>query len=118
MAAPNIVNVTTIYGKSQYQQLTTTLSNVITNGSTSGNVVKLNDVLIANYTTSSIQSNVVIGRGTNTFYLAGNMAVPANSTLIVMAKDVVIYMEEGDYLQANASSATAAQITCSYEVIS
>jgi hypothetical protein len=118
MAAPNIVNVSTIFGKTQYQQLTTSLANVITNGSTSGNVVKVNDVLVANYTTSSIQTNVVVGRGSSVFYLAGNMAVPANSTLVVIAKDSSLYMEEGDYLQANTSSATAAQITCSYEVIS
>lgn len=118
MAAPNIVNVSTIFGKTQYQQLTTTIANVITNGSTSGNVIKVNDISIANYTTSSIQSNVVVGRGSSVFYLAGNMAVPANSTLVVVAKDTSLYMEEGDYLQANASSATAAQITCSYEVIS
>ena len=118
MAAPNIVNVTTIFGKTQYQQLTTSMANVVTNGSTSGNVIKVNDVLVANYTTSSIQTNVVVGRGTSVFYLAGNMAVPANSTLVVVAKDSSLYMEEGDYLQANASSATAAQISCSYEVIS
>lgn len=118
MAAPNIVNVSTIFGKTQYQQVTTTLSNVITNGATSGNVIKVNDILIANYTTSSVQTNVVIGRGSSVFYLAGNMAIPSNSTLVVIAKDNSIYMEEGDYLQANASSATAAQITCSYEVIS
>lgn len=117
MAAPNIVNVTTIFGKTQYQQLTTTMANVVTNGATSGNVIKINDVMIANYTTTNVQSNVVIGRGSSVYYLAGNMAVPANSTLVVTAKDVSIYMEEGDYLQANASSATAAQITCSYEVI-
>lgn len=118
MAAPNIVNVTTIFGKTQYQQLTTTLSNVVINGTTSGNVIKVNDVLVANYTTSSIQTNVVIGRGISLYYLAGNMSIPANSTLMVLAKDTSIYMEEGDYLQSNASSATAAQISCSYEVIS
>ena len=118
MAAPNIVNVSTIFGKTQYQQLTTTMANVVANGSTSGNVIKVNDVLVANYTTSSIQTNVVVGRGSSVFYLAGNMAVPANSTQVVVAKDSSIYMEEGDYLQANASSATAAQISCSYEVIS
>lgn len=117
MAAPNIVNVTTIFGRTQFQQLTTTLANVVTNGATSGNVLKINDVQIANYTTSSIQANVTVGRGTTNFFLAGNMAVPANSTLIVIAKDTAIYMEEGDYLGANASSATAAHITCSYEVI-
>jgi len=118
MAAPNIVNVTTIFGKTQYQQLTATMSNVITNGATSGNVLKVNDILIANYTTSSIQTNVAIGRGTSIFYLAGNMTIPGTSTLVVTAKDTAIYMEEGDYMQANASSATAAQITTSYEVIS
>jgi hypothetical protein len=118
MAAPNIVNVTTIFGKSQYQQLTATMSNVITNGSTSGNVIKVNDIVVANYTTSSIQTNVAISRGINEFYLAGNMSIPANSTLIVLAKDTAIYMEEGDYLEANASSATAGHITVSYEVIS
>jgi len=118
MAAPNIVNVTTIFGKSQYQQLTTTMANVITNSATSGNVLKLNDIVVANYTTSSIQTNVGIGRGSSVFFLAGNMAVPANSTLVVLAKDTALYMEEGDYLQSNASSATAAQISCSYEVIS
>ena len=117
MAAPNIVNVATITGKTAYAQLTTTLSNVITNSSTSGNVIKLNDVLLANYTTSSIQANVAVGRGSSNFYIAGNMSVPGNSTLVVTAKDVFIYMEEGDYLLANASSATAAQIICSYEVI-
>ena len=117
MAAPNIVNVSTIFGKTQYQQLTTTMSNVITNGATSGNVLKINDILISNYTTSSVQTNVAVGRGSSTFFLAGNMAVPANSTLVVIAKDVSIYMEEGDYLQANVSTATSAQITCSYEVI-
>jgi uncharacterized membrane protein YcgQ (UPF0703/DUF1980 family) len=99
MAAPNIVNVSTIFGKTQYQQLTTTMANVITNDSTSGNVIKVNDISIANYTTSSIQSNVVVGRGSSVFYLAGNMAVPANSTLVVVAKDTSLYMEEGDYLQ-------------------
>ena len=117
MAAPNIVNVTTIFGKTQYQQLTTSMANVITNGATSGNVLKVNDVLVANYTTSSIQTNVVIGRGSSVFYLAGNMAVPANSTLVVVAKDTAIYMEEGDYLQSNASSDTSGHISVSYEVI-
>ena len=118
MAAPNIVTVTTITGRTQFQQLTTTLSNVITNGATSNSVFKVNDILIANYTTTSIQANVTIGRGSSIFYLAGNMTVPGSSTLVVTAKDTAIYMEEGDYMQANASSATAAQITCSYEVIS
>ena len=118
MAAPNIVNVSTIFGKTALQAVTATLANIVTNAAGSGTVVKINDIMISNYTTTAITTNVVVGRGSSLFYLAGTMSVPANSALMVIAKDTVIYMEEGDYLQANASSATAAHITASYEIIS
>ena len=118
MAEPNIVNVTTIYGRTALAAVTATLANVITNAAGSGTVVKLNDVMVSNFTSTAITTTVVVGRGSSLFYLAGSMTVPANSALMVIAKDTVIYMEEGDYLQANASSATSAHITASYEIIS
>ena len=117
MAAPNIVNVSTIYGKTAYAVVTTTMANLVINGATSGNIIKINDVIVSNYSSASITTNVTIGRGSSLFYLAGNMTVPANSTLIVLAKDSAIYMEEGDYLGSNASSASGAHISSSYEVI-
>jgi hypothetical protein len=118
MAAPNIVNVSTIFGRTALAAVTTTLANVVTNATNSGTVVKLNDVMVSNFTSSAITTNVVVGRGSTLFYLAGSMSVPANSALMVIAKDTVIYMEEGDYLQANASASTSAHITASYEIIS
>ena len=118
MAAPNIVNVSTIYGRTALAAVTTTLANIVTNDAGSGTVVKLNDVMVSNYTSSAITANVAVGRGSTLYYLAGTMAVPANSALIVLAKDTVIYMEEGDYLQANASALSSAHITASYEIIS
>jgi dihydrodipicolinate reductase len=117
MAAPNIVNVTTIYGRTALAAVTTTLANIVTNDAGSGTVVKLNDVMVSNFSSAAITTNVVVGRGSSLYYLAGTMSVPANSALMVIAKDTVIYMEEGDYLQANASS-TSAHITASYEIIS
>jgi type II secretory pathway component PulC len=117
MAAPNIVNVTTIYGRTALVPLSATLANVVVNAANSGTVVKLNDVMVSNFTTSAITTNVVVGRGASLFYLAGTMLVPANSALMVIAKDTVIYMEEGDFLQANAS-ASSAHLTASYEIIS
>lgn len=118
MAAPNIVNVTTIYGRTALAVVTTSLANVVTNAADSGTVVKLNDVMVSNFSSSAITTNVVVGRGASLFYLAGTMTVPANSALMVLAKDTVIYMEEGDFLQCNASSATSSHITASYEIIS
>jgi hypothetical protein len=118
MAAPNIVNVSQIYGRTAFAAVTATLANVVTNAAGSGTVVKLNDVMVSNFTATAITTNVVVGRGASLFYLAGTMTVPANSALMVIAKDTVIYMEEGDFLQANASSATSSHITASYEIIS
>jgi type II secretory pathway component PulC len=118
MAAPNIVNVSTIYGRTALQVVTATMANVVVNAANSGTVVKLNDVMVSNFSTTAITTNVVVGRGASVFYLAGTMTVPANSALMVIAKDTVIYMEEGDYLQCNASSATSSHITASYEIIS
>jgi len=118
MAAPNIVNVSTIYGRTALAPVSTTLANVVTNAANSGTVVKLNDIMVSNFTTTAITTNVVVGRGSTLYYLAGTMSVPANSALMVIAKDTVIYMEEGDYLQCNASSASSAHITASYEIIS
>jgi len=118
MAAPNIVNVSQIYGRTALAVVTTTLANVVINAANSNTVVKLNDILISNFTATAITTNVVVGRGASVFYLAGTMTVPANSALMVLAKDTVIYMEEGDFLQANASNATSSHITASYEIIS
>ena len=49
MAAPNIVNVTSITGKTAVAALTTATANVITNSSGSSTVDKLNSVVLANY---------------------------------------------------------------------
>ena len=48
MAAPNIVNVTTILGKTAVQQVTTSATAIVTNGAASGKVFKINALYIAN----------------------------------------------------------------------
>jgi hypothetical protein len=117
MAAPNIVNVSTIFGKSSYANLTTVYANVITNGATSGNVIKVNEITISNYTGSTVGCNVQVGRGSSLFFIVGNISVPASSALVVLAKDTTLYLEEGDYIQANATANITAHLVTSYEVI-
>ena len=49
MAAPNIVNVTSIYGKTALVRLTgNTATQILANGGSSGKVLKLGGVLAAN----------------------------------------------------------------------
>ena len=118
MAAPNIVNITTMTGKTAVSLLTTVTSNVITNSSGSSTVDKLNNIALTNYSASTITANVMINRSSTVYYLAGGVSVPGNSTLILLGKDTTIYLEEGDVLQANVSANTTTSMTASYEIIS
>lgn len=118
MANPNIVNVTSILGNTAVQALTTAAANVLTVASSSNTVVKLNTVSIVNYSANNISSNVMLVRSGSTFYMAGNISVPAQSTLVVVAKDTSLYLIEGDYLQASVSANTSAHVVASYESIS
>jgi hypothetical protein len=119
MAAPNIINSTSVIGKRSYANLTTTMSNVITNGATSGNLIKVSELSISNNLGTNQQTNVQVGRGSSLFNVAGNVTVPSFSVLTVVSRDSAFYMEEGDYLQANASaSAGGVHLLVSYEVTS
>ena len=48
MAAPNIVNVTSINGKTFGNVLTTSNVIILANGSGSGNVLKINNIVVSN----------------------------------------------------------------------
>lgn len=117
MPAPNMVTVSTIFGLSTYSNVTTNFANIITNGSTSGNVIKLNTITVSNYTFTNQRSWIQIGRGSSLIFVVGNVTVPSSSTLTVLAKDTPIYLEEGDYLQSNASANVSLHLVASYEVI-
>jgi hypothetical protein len=118
MSSPNIVNVTTIYGNTAVSAITTVTSNILTNSANSNSVIKLNNIIIANYTSNNIGTTVILNRSSSSHYLAGNITVPANSTLVVLGKDTGIYMLEGDIIQASATANTSASFIASYEVIS
>ncbi len=118
MAAPNLLTVTAITGRTAYASLSTITGNVVLNASGSNSVYKINEISICNYSGSSISANVVVNRTGGPYYLAGTINVPANSTLVVLAKDTTIYLEEDDTIQANFSANNSAHISASYELMS
>jgi len=118
MAAPNMVNITSVTGRTAVSVLSTITSNVITNSSGSSTVDKLNNVILTNYTTSTVTANVMINRTSVLYYLAGTVSIPSNSTLVLLGKDTSVYLEEGDVIQANASANSSVNFTASYELIS
>ncbi len=123
MAAPNIVNVTNINGRTFGNVLTTSNAIIIANGSGSGNVLKINNIVVSNVDGASsadvtIEFNsLAAGTGTAT-RLVSTVAVPADASLIVTDKSTSFYMEENTSIKGFASAAGDLEVLVSYEVIS
>ena len=121
MAAPNIVNVSQINANTNLANVTTVVANVVTNAASSSRTYKINNVQLANYGAAAVSANVIFNRSNSSpssYYIAGSITVPPNSTLVVVAKDTSFYMEEGDVLQMSASANSTLHGIVSYEVIS
>lgn len=119
MAAPNIVNVTTIIGKTAVQAVTTAASAIVTNSAGSGKVFKINSLVIANVDgVNSADITVEFFRSSVAYDIAKTVTVPADATLVVISKDTSIYLEEGDSLRCAASANGDLEAICSYEEIS
>lgn len=125
MAAPNIVNITTLTGKTTYVNLTTTGStSVLSNASGSNRVYKINSLFVSNTDTSNAINITVnyydsssISAATTSGSLAGSITVPAKSNLIILDKATALYLEENDAIGAIAGTAAKLTVVCSYEDI-
>lgn len=119
MAAPNIVNVSTITGKSALANVTTSFANLVVNSTSSGKVFKVNSLYISNID-GLLTSNISIGlnRGGFSYSLANTISVPSDSTLTVVVKDTSFYLEEGDYVEIKADANNRIHAICSYEELS
>jgi hypothetical protein len=124
MAAPNIVNVSTITGKTAVVDLSTTNATaVVSNAASSGKVFKVNSLYVSNVDgvnpaniTIGIYSEDNIG-GTAT-EIVKTVAIPADATVVVIDKNSSIYLEEDKSIGATASAANDLKVVCSYEEIS
>jgi hypothetical protein len=119
MAAPNIVNVTSIYGKTAYDaQVATSASVVLSNATGSNKVLKINTIIAANIDgTNDADITVYVTNGvlTQLFHLARTITVPADSTLVIISKDTSFYLEENMYIYASASATADISLMVSYE---
>lgn len=124
MAAPNVVNVATITGKTAVANLTTTNATlVVENPASSNKVFKINSLIVSNVDgssaadiTISLYSEDNIG-GTAT-EIVKTVSVPADASLVVISKDTSIYLEEDKSIGATAGAASDLKVVCSYEEIS
>lgn len=117
MAAPNVVNVTTIIGKTAVQAVGTSATAIVTNSSGSNKVLKINALYVSNVDgTTAYEINVDLFRSSTAYHIAKTITVPADASLDVLSK--AIYLEEGDSLRLTANTASKLEAICGYEEIS
>ena len=124
MANPNIVSVTSILGNTTFLTPSDTSANtLLSNAASSGNVLKINQIVAANVNgTSAVDTTVAItnqddGAGT-AFPIVSTVSVPADASLIVVDKTTAIYLMEDQSIVVTSGSADDIAYTISYEAIS
>jgi hypothetical protein len=125
MAAPNIVNISTLTGKTTYVNLTTTGStSVLSNASGSNRVYKINSLFVSNTDTATAVNVTInyydsssVSAATTSGSIANSITVPAKSNLVILDKSTALYLEENDAIGAIAGTAAKLTVICSYEDI-
>ena len=132
MANPNLVNVSQIYGQTNYLTPANTSTLVlIANTSGSGNVFKVNQIVAANtsntaanatvllYNSGAVTSgNLVVTSSSNAFAVASNISVPAYASLIVVDKTTATYLLEDRAFIVQSGTNSAITFSVSYEQLS
>ena len=124
MAAPNIVNVGTITGKSFYLALANTSAPaLVSNAASSGKVFKINMIQVANVD-GSVACDVTVKYHTQDdiggtgYALVSTVSVPQDSSLVVLDKNTAMYLEEDRSISVTAGTANDLEVLVSYEEIS
>lgn len=118
MAAPDIVNVTSILGKTAVSAVTTTPTDLLTNSAASNKVYKVNTIIVSNIDgTNDADITIAFRRSSTDYALVSTVVVPADASFVAISKDTAIYMEEGDALRFTASADGDLQAVISYEII-
>ena len=131
MANPNLLGLTTGLGKTTYFTPTgTTAVVLLANAASSGKVLKINSLVVANidgtnavdctvayYTNGGVAQGSAPSGGT-AVPIASTISVPADASLIVIDKTTQIYLEENTSLSITSGTASKLTFTVSYEELS
>lgn len=122
MANPNIVNVTSIYGNTSYLIPSTTSATTWTALTpASGTVNKIDNIVASNVTAAVATATVAInsaaaGAGTN-YRLVYQVPVPVNASIVIVDKSTAFYLGEAQSVVVTVGTASAIELTASYEAI-
>ena len=133
MANPNLINASSIYGNTAYVIPSTTgaTTSWTYNGTTSltgltpaaGTVNRITSIIVSNTTaatasaTVAIANNATFGSGTVIAYMAYQIAIPPNASLIVTDKTTSFYVTENQSVGVTSGTSSALTYAAMFEAI-
>tara|TARA_Y100000289_G_C3906295_1_gene142139 strand:+ start:166 stop:522 length:357 start_codon:yes stop_codon:yes gene_type:complete len=117
MANPNILNATSIVGKNKGHTSTTSAVTLVTAGS--NELIKIKSLIVANnsgQTGSAANLRWRDSSASTDYYIARELSVPQDASVMVIGEDYPVYLEENDYLQAWATNGLI-DFTLIYEIL-
>jgi hypothetical protein len=122
MASPNIVAISNVTGFTTVQtDVTTSEAVILSTPATGSAVLKLNNILVANKTSSSANITIAYrtagGGGGDKVLIANATPVAAYSTLVIIDKASALYIEENKSITAESSASNAFDVVASFEKI-
>ena len=119
MANPNIVQVSTIYGNTAVQAVTTSATAIITNSAGSGKVYKVNGITVANIdATNSATLTVDLYRSSTAYRMIANITIAINTAYTPIDKTLSLYLLEGDSIRLTARANSRLEAIATWEEIS
>lgn len=121
MAPPNLGNLTSITGRtyvtSSLPSGSASSASLLTNPAASNAAYKINSVTYANLTTNAVLASLIYNSASINYFLADELSIPAQTTLVVVSQDTRFILEEGCELHAYASQTGSITPMISYEVL-
>lgn len=119
MAAPNLFNPTNCTLANNSLTATTSPTSLVANAAASNTAVRVCSVLVANTSNATASVTADLYNGTAVLAnIASGIVVPPNATLVIITKDSLLHLTEGQSLRLTASANGTLQGTAAYEVLS
>ena len=122
MTAPNLLNPSSIVGKTTYLTLAdTNETDLLVNASGSDTAMRVTNLMVANIDGSGaadISANLYTAASGGTGYaIASTVSVPADSTMVILTRENGFWLEEDRRITVQASASGDLSVICSYEEV-
>lgn len=116
MATPNLANINTYFTRTKVVNVSTTLSNVITNFPFSNSLIKVNSLIVSNESaaTTTNVNVMLVSNGIQT-NLATKLLMPPGNVITLFNKTNEFNILENSALRANAENNSVIEMVVSYE---